>query len=72
MSSAGKGYLYEGLNEFQRINHFPNSNEITRKDRLTYNITKMQDKYGKHHFNIIPDTYVLPDEFAEFHAHFHK
>ena len=29
-----KSYLYEGLNEYQKINHFPNSNEITRKDKL--------------------------------------
>jgi tubulin polyglutamylase TTLL5 len=32
----------------------------------------MQEKFGKHFFNIIPDTYALPDEFADFYAHFHK
>ena len=33
--------LYEGLNEYQRLNHFPNSYEITRKDRLCFNYVKM-------------------------------
>ena len=40
-TSSCKSYLYEGLNEFQRINHFPQSYEITRKDRLCFNYVKM-------------------------------
>ena len=63
---------YEGLNECQRINHFPQSFELTRKDRLCYNVVQMQEKFGKDEFNIIPDTYILPDEFADFYSHFHK
>ena len=63
--------MYEGLNDNQKINHFPFSYELTRKDRLCYNIVKMQEKFGKEEFNIIPDTYILPDEFADFYSHFH-
>lgn len=48
MNFSGKSYLYEGLNEYQKINHFPNSNELTRKDKMTLNIMKMQEKYGSH------------------------
>jgi len=40
-SGSCKNYLYEGLNEHQKINHFPSSHEITRKDRLAINVTKM-------------------------------
>lgn len=36
-----KSYLYEGLNEHQKINHFPSSNELTRKDKLCQNVRKM-------------------------------
>ena len=36
-----KLYLYEGLNEWQKINHFPNSFELTRKDKLAINVRKM-------------------------------
>jgi tubulin polyglutamylase TTLL5 len=32
----------------------------------------MQDKFGKHHFDYIPDTYVLPEQFGDFYAHFQK
>ena len=32
----------------------------------------MQEKFGKDEFNIIPDTYILPDEFADFYSHYHK
>lgn len=65
-----KLYLYEGLNEFQKINHFPNSFELTRKDKLAINVRKMQFKYGKDQFGFIPDTYVIPEEYAEFIAQF--
>lgn len=30
-NTIGKPYLYTGLNEFQKVNHFPSSYEITRK-----------------------------------------
>lgn len=69
-SSSCKSFLYEGLNEFQRINHFPMSYEITRKDRLCYNFVKMQDKFGRQQFDFTPDTYILPNEFHDFHAAF--
>jgi tubulin polyglutamylase TTLL5 len=32
----------------------------------------MQDKFGIENFDIIPDTYILPDEFADFYDHFHS
>lgn len=69
-SQSFKEYFYESLGEHQKINHFPNSFELTRKDRLCVNIVKMQELYGKDEFNIIPDTYSLPDEFADFYSHF--
>jgi hypothetical protein len=31
----------------------------------------MQEKFGKEHFDFIPETYVLPDEFADFYIAFH-
>lgn len=30
----------------------------------------MQEKYGKQHFDFVPDTYILPDEFGEFYEHY--
>lgn len=54
------------------MNHFPSSTEITRKDRLCSTITGMQERFGKKYFDIAPDTYNLPDEFADFYARFHS
>lgn len=71
-SQSCKTYLYEGLNEFQKINHFPMSYELTRKDRMSINILKMQDRFSKRTFDIIPETYVLPEEFTDFYQHFQK
>jgi len=42
INSSGKSYIYENLNEYQKVNHFPHSYELTRKDRLAYNINKME------------------------------
>lgn len=70
-SQSVKPFMYDQMNEFQKINHFPMSNELTRKDRLCENVVKMQERFGKEVFNIIPDSYILPDEFADFYSHFH-
>ena len=39
--TQGKNYFYERLNPFQKINHFPLSTELTRKDRMAINIKRM-------------------------------
>jgi len=67
-----KPYMYDGLNEYQKINHFPSSYEITRKDKLCMNVLRMQEKFGRKAFNITPETFVLPEEFADFFSFFHK
>ena len=71
-SSSCKAYLYEGLNEYQRINHFPHSYEITRKDRMCFNYVKMQEKFGRDAFDFVPDTYILPNEYGDLLSHYQK
>jgi tubulin polyglutamylase TTLL5 len=58
------------VNSYQKINHFPCSTEITKKDRLAYSLLKMAQRYGEDLFNFSPETFVLPTEFADFHAAF--
>jgi len=65
-------YLFDGLADYQRINHYPRTEELTRKDRLHLNICKMQDKFGKDPFNFLPETYILPDQFSEFAGRFQE
>ncbi|XP_072350544.1 tubulin polyglutamylase TTLL5 isoform X1 [Scyliorhinus torazame] len=60
-----KPYVLRTLLEFQKVNHFPRSYELTRKDRLYKNIQRMQQTHGFKHFNIVPQAYILPSEFQE-------
>lgn len=56
------------LREHQRCNHFPRSYELTRKDRLYFNIQRMQQTHGRRNFSFLPESYALPAEFNEFYA----
>lgn len=57
---------YQCMMDWQRINHFPNSTELTRKDRLWLHFAQMAKNYGKGCFDFVPETYVLPDNFDAF------
>jgi hypothetical protein len=35
-------------------------------------MVRMQERFGKHHFDFVPDTYILPDEFGDFYSHYQK
>ncbi|XP_035271338.1 tubulin polyglutamylase TTLL5 isoform X1 [Anguilla anguilla] len=67
-----KPYLLRNLQDFQKVNHFPRSYELTRKDRLYKNIQRMQQMHGFKNFHIVPQTFVLPSEFQEFCSYFSK
>ncbi|XP_020841898.1 tubulin polyglutamylase TTLL5 isoform X4 [Phascolarctos cinereus] len=61
-----KPFLLRTLSEMQKVNHFPRSYELTRKDRLYKNIIRMQHTHGFKAFHILPQTFLLPAEYAEF------
>jgi tubulin polyglutamylase TTLL4 len=46
----------------QKVNHFPSSWCIGRKDRLMQTIGFMARLHGKEHFGFHPDGFVLPQE----------
>ena len=46
-----KAELLRDVHKYQRINHFPCSYEIGRKDRVWKNVSRMKRKYGND-FNI--------------------
>ena len=54
------------MTDGQRVNHFINSTELTRKDRIFYNFMRMRKKFGADEFDYLPETYVLPDQLTEF------
>jgi hypothetical protein len=67
------------LQEQQRINHFRNHYELTRKDLLVKNVKRMiktiEKEYGKQEaqkFEFLATSYVLPQEHALFSEEFKK
>ncbi|XP_033232510.1 tubulin polyglutamylase TTLL5 [Drosophila pseudoobscura] len=54
--------ILRNLAPYQRVNHFPRSYELTRKDRLYKNIERMQHLRGMKHFDIVPQSFILPLE----------
>ncbi|XP_076823431.1 uncharacterized protein LOC143469566 [Clavelina lepadiformis] len=56
MKSSG----FRSIKEFQKINHFPGSFQLGRKDRLWRNISRMQARFGKKEFGFVPQSYLLP------------
>uniref|UniRef100_A0A669PF15 Tubulin--tyrosine ligase-like protein 5 n=1 Tax=Phasianus colchicus TaxID=9054 RepID=A0A669PF15_PHACC len=67
-----KPYLLRSLTDIQKVNHFPRSYELTRKDRLYKNVSRMQLSHGFKTFHILPQTFILPAEYQEFCSTYSK
>jgi len=46
----------------QKINHFPKSYEITRKDLFYHRIARMIALYGERAYDFVPKTFFYPSE----------
>ncbi|XP_053568407.1 tubulin monoglutamylase TTLL4 [Bombina bombina] len=57
-----KSPAFKTIRYFQKLNHFPGSFQIGRKDRLWRNLSKMQARFGKKEFNFFPQSFVLPQD----------
>mmetsp|Transcript_81218 Transcript_81218/g.143219 ORF Transcript_81218/g.143219 Transcript_81218/m.143219 type:complete len:816 (+) Transcript_81218:109-2556(+) len=53
--------LLRSLNPFQKVNHFPASWHLGRKDLLGKNVQRMKRQFPKD-FNIMPAHFTLPDD----------
>lgn len=53
---------FKAIGEHQKLNHFPGTFQIGRKDRLWRNLSKMQARFGKQEFSFFPRTFVLPQD----------
>ena len=52
------------LSEYQKVNHFPGSINLGRKDLLWRSIKKMQEKH-QDSFGITPQTWILTEDFKD-------
>eukprot|EP00668_Euglena_longa_P016520 GGOE01020785.1.p1 GENE.GGOE01020785.1~~GGOE01020785.1.p1 ORF type:complete len:517 (+),score=124.58 GGOE01020785.1:84-1634(+) len=50
---------------YQRVNHFPKSSDMTRKDALLRNLRRMKGTYGPI-YDFSPESWVLPNEYVKF------
>ncbi|KAG7297644.1 hypothetical protein JYU34_018355 [Plutella xylostella] len=57
--------VLRSLAPYQRVNHFPRSYELTRKDKLFKNIGRMQYARGLKHFDFIPLSFLMPTEYKD-------
>ncbi|XP_030065121.1 tubulin monoglutamylase TTLL4 [Microcaecilia unicolor] len=53
---------FKTIREYQKLNHFPGSFQIGRKDRLWRNLSRMQARFGKKEFNFFPQSFILPQD----------
>ncbi|RNA18241.1 Tubulin polyglutamylase [Brachionus plicatilis] len=58
-----KPECFRSIHDYQKINHFPGSFQIGRKDRLCRNLYHAQAIFGKQEYNFVPITYVLPQDY---------
>lgn len=58
--------IHRMMHEFQKVNHFPASTELTRKDRMWDNFQRMAQQMGSGQFDFVPETFVLPQQLRSF------
>ncbi|XP_017760325.1 PREDICTED: tubulin polyglutamylase TTLL4-like [Eufriesea mexicana] len=61
-----KSSCFMSVKESQKINHFPGTFEIGRKDCLWINLSKMMMKHEVKEFDFVPQTYLLPRDRSYF------
>lgn len=58
-------YTLATINPYQKVNHFPGTWGVGRKDNLATSISEMKRHYGSDVFDIIPASFVLPLQQTE-------
>lgn len=61
-----KASAFRNIQSHQKVNHFPGTFEIGRKDKLWKNLNKAQIKYSKKEYDFVPLTFCLPSEWKTF------
>ena len=66
-----KSIFYCGMNTYQKVNHFPGSYHLGRKDKLHVNISRLR-KSLQISLDFVPQTFLLPVESKSFHKAWKK
>ncbi|KAJ3175519.1 putative tubulin polyglutamylase ttll2 [Geranomyces variabilis] len=57
---------YESCTPWQRLNHFPKTSALTRKDSLYRLLRTMRGIYGGRMYDFVPETFALPNDYVKF------
>ncbi|XP_002738538.1 uncharacterized protein LOC100373878 [Saccoglossus kowalevskii] len=63
---------YNDILPWQRINHFPKTTAITKKDSLSRTMRRMRGVYGVHVYNFTPVGFNLPNDYTKYVAEYTK
>lgn len=64
-TGGGKSECLKYMNEYQKVNHFPGSYQLGRKDLMWKNISRLKRQFGSE-YNICPKTYIFPHDYRRF------
>jgi tubulin polyglutamylase TTLL4 len=65
-----KAASYKVISDFQKVNHFPGTFQIGRKDYLWRNLSRMQHRHGRMEFSFFPQTFILPSDLTQLKQEF--
>ena len=60
--------IVSALKPYQKVNHFPHMNEISRKDLFAKNYQRLTDLLPKE-YNFTAKTWILPNEYNLWHSY---
>lgn len=63
--------LFDKLELYQKVNHFPGMYSLARKNHLANNLMKMKKKFSSF-YKFFPKTFLLPADYGEFRAQSQK
>ena len=58
------------MNVYQKVNHFPGTYNLGRKDSLARNLTKFRRRWGHENCDFVPRTFLLPADREELAAYY--
>ncbi|CAH8483540.1 unnamed protein product [Schistosoma margrebowiei] len=67
-----KPFGFRPIREYQKVNHFPGSFQLGRKDKLWINLNQLRSRFGKKSIDFVPRTFCLPGDLKslkEFWTH---
>ncbi|CAH8478004.1 unnamed protein product [Schistosoma guineensis] len=67
-----KPFGFRPVREYQKVNHFPGSFQLGRKDKLWINLNQLRSRFRKKSIDFVPRTFCLPGDLKslkEFWTH---